>query len=1001
MLAQRRVPSAVYRLQFNHELTFRDAQALVPYVHDLGISDCYASPLLKARPGSCHGYDICDHSQLNPEVGTDEEFEAFSSALRAHEMGLVLDTVANHMCIVDSCNLWWMHVLENGPGSVFASHFDVDWHPATPELDNKVLIPILEDQYGKVLERGKLRLAYEDGAFFVHYHTTKLPVDPGSYGSILGHQLTPLSETLGEDHEHIQELRSILTALSYLPPRFGISSEKMAERNREKEVIKRRIAALCTTSPEVQKGIDASVGAFNGTPGDPRSFDLLDALLDMQAYRLAYWRVAAEEINYRRFFDINDLAAIRVELPEVFQAAHQLLLKLLTEGKVTGLRIDHPDGLWNPASYFRQVQEGYIRSQARARLGRGTNNGSAVLEAKEDAVVGLLMAQEDRSYGPAPIWPLYVVAEKILAGDEPLPQNWAVYGTTGYDFLNAVNGLFVDARRARVFDRIYSRFTGEKSKYRILVNSSKKMIMLVSLVAEINALSHQLERIAKTNRRYRDFTLNSLTFAIREVIANLPVYRTYITDQGEDVARSDQGFIQAAVRQAKKQNPRTAKAIFDFIQDCLLLRNVGDFHEEDKVRLTEFAMKFQQLTGPVMAKAVEDTAFYVFNRLASLNEVGGNPDQFGVSVEDFHRQNAERRLHWPHSLITTSTHDTKRSEDVRARIDVLSEIPDEWQRALASWSRLNAPSKTVVDGDSAPDRNDEYLLYQTLVGAWPNEPMRPEQFECFRERIADYMLKATREAKTHTSWINPNEEYEAALRNFVFRLLEDGIEDPFRNELLRLQRQVAYYGRFNSLSQVLLKLTSPGVPDIYQGNELWDFSLVDPDNRRPVDYRRRRALLAELTKRIDQSGEDLGSLAGEVLREGEDGRIKLYVTYRTLNFRRAHRQLFASGEYWPVEAEGEMREHAVAFARILGTRGIVVVAPRLVVGLTGGIEQPPVGGVWRNTSLVLPLGTSTTRYRNIFTGETLVAQAQGDGLALRLAEVLGNFPVALLEGLER
>jgi (1->4)-alpha-D-glucan 1-alpha-D-glucosylmutase len=540
ILARRRIPVGTYRLQFGPSLTFRDAEALVPYLSALGISDCYASPLFKTCSKDSHGYDISDHGQLNPELGSEEDFEAFVAALRAHGMGLLLDMVPNHMGIGGSANVWWMDILENGPSSVYAPLFDIDWQPVTPELENRVLLPILEDQYGRVLERGEFRLSYEDGAFFIYYGQTRLSVAPRTYEGILGYRLDALAETLGEENEYLQELRSIITAVSYLPLRTEVDPEKIAERNREKEVIKRRIAALYDSSPDVRAAIDATARDFNGTVGDPRSFDMLDALVDAQAYRLAFWRVAADEINYRRFFDINDLAAISVERPEVFESAHQLVLKLLAEEKVTGLRIDHADGLWDPASYFRRLQERYLLGQVRARLNQDGNENDIA-----SAVAAWFAAQVNRKKFPTATLPLYVVAEKILSDGEPLHADWAVCGTTGYDFLNAVNGLFVDRRSRRTFDRIYTHFTRSQINFPNLVNSAKKMIMLVSLASEINDLSHRLERMAKRNRRYRDFTLNTLTFAIREVIACLPVYRTYITGPAT-VSRRDERYIDAA-----------------------------------------------------------------------------------------------------------------------------------------------------------------------------------------------------------------------------------------------------------------------------------------------------------------------------------------------------------------------------------------------------------------------------------------------------------------------
>ena len=965
-----RIPTATYRVQFNRSFKFSDAKAIVPYLHDLGISDCYASPVLKIPADSDNGYDVCDHSQLNPVLGSEDEFETFTSILSEHGLGLILDIVPNHMGIGAACNAWWMDVLENGPSSSYASYFDIDWHPVNPQLENKVLLPILEDQYGNVLEEGKLRLAYEDGAFFIHYYDTKLPVGPRTYSSILGHRLDELAETLGKDNESLQELQSILTAISYLPLGTEADPEKLEERKREKEIIKRRIASLLQGSAQVRGAIDTALREFNGTVGDPQSFDLLDRLIEVQPYRLAFWRVAGEEINYRRFFDIDELAAIRVELPEVFQATHQLILRFLAEGKATGLRVDHPDGLWDPAAYFRQLQQSYASQRTRAI---------------HDATLNPNRTQ-------APPWPLYVAAEKILSKGESLPEDWAVYGTTGYDFLNNVNGIFVEPANRDAVDKIYRDFIGRKIDFLNLINSTKKMIMLISLASEINSLSHQLDRISERNRHYRDFTLNSLTFAIREVIACLSVYRTYNNATTGAVSERDQKYIAAAVEEAKKRNPRTARALFDFIQDTLLLRNLNHFRAEDRRQVIDFVMELQQLTGPVMAKAVEDTAFYAYNRLISLNEVGGDPEQFGLSLEAFHRQNADRQRHWPHSMLTTSTHDTKRSEDVRARINVLSEIPPEWGTALERWSRINADKKSGVDGELAPDRNDEYLFYQTLIGAWPAESCTAKEFADFRERMAAYVQKAIKEAKVHTSWVNPNEAYDHAVSKFVKEVLVADPKNSFLSDFMYFHRRVAYAGMLNSLAQTLLKIASPGAPDFYQGTELWDFSLVDPDNRRPVDFGKRMKLLEELKQR---EKEDRPSLIQDLLTRWVDGKMKLYVTYKGLGFRRSHRSLFEAGNYIPIDAFDGTRDHICAFVRRKGKAWALVAVPRLITKLLRG-ERPPLGEeTWGSSALVLPEDAPEC-WLNILTGEELKVIPSEQRKLLPLASVLQSFPLALL-----
>ena len=957
------IPTATYRLQFHKDFGFAAATGLVAYLHDLGISHVYASPIFKARAGSTHGYDVVDHSQIDPVLGGENAFETFAAALRAHDMGLILDIVPNHMGIAETGNVWWMDVLENGPSSSYAGYFDIDWQPANPHLENRVLLPILEDQYGNVLEDGKLRLAYEDGAFCIHYYDIKLPIAPRTYSAILSPCIDRLSETLGNDTSHLLEFQSILTAIGHLPLRTEAEPEKLEERRREKEIVKRRIAALYLESAAARNVIDAAVRQINGTAGDPRSFDLLDRLIDQQPYRLAFWRVAGEEINYRRFFDINELAAIRTESPEVFQATHKLILRLIAEGKVIGLRVDHPDGLRNPVAYFRQLQE--------SQRGNANANGNGL--------------------------PLYIVAEKILSKGEALPADWAVSGTTGYDFLNLVNGLFVRRSSRGALDKIYRDFIGAKISFRELVNSRRKMIMLISLASEINALSHRLDDISERNRHYRDFTLNSLTFAMREVIACLSVYRTYVDGMKGEVSERDRRYIDAAVAEAKRRNPRTARAIFDFIGDTLTLRNLGRFREEDRQAIVDFVMKFQQLTGPVMAKGVEDTAFYVYQRLISLNEVGGDPEQFGISLETFHRQNAARLKNWPHAMLALSTHDTKRGEDARVRIDALSEIAPDWRAALARWKQFNDSKKSIVDGEPAPDRNDEYLFYQTLVGAWPAGALDNEESGSFRERIAAYMQKAIKEAKVHTSWVNPNETYDQAVENFVRRVFTERSDNGFVDDFQQFHARIAYAGMLNSLSQTLLKMTSPGVPDFYQGSELWNLSLVDPDNRRPVDFARRMKQLDEL-KRSEEAGR--AGLLRELLCQWQDGSAKMYLIYKTLNFRLDRKEIFQLGSYLPIYVLGKFREHICAFARRWHDHWIVVVAPRLLTRVLPPGRAPLGETVWEDAVLPLPHGTPE-EWRNVLTGESLLAQkTKAARQGLRLREIFTSYPVALMEARE-
>jgi (1->4)-alpha-D-glucan 1-alpha-D-glucosylmutase len=993
LAARRRFPESTYRLQFHAGFTFRDAQALVPYLADLGVTHAYASPYLQARPGSKHGYDITNHQTLNPEIGTPAEYDAWVDALHAAGLGQVLDTVPNHMGVTGNENLWWNDVLENGPASPYAGYFDISWQSSPrPELRGRVLIPILGDAYGQVLEAGQLRLGYEGGAFTIHYFDNRLPVAPRSYGLILGHRAEELEQALGKDSQELIEFQSILTAISHLPRRSETEPEKVSERQREKEVIKRRLAKLTEESPKVREFIEANVAQFNGTPGDPRSFDLLDELLDDQAYRLSFWRVAADEINYRRFFDVNDLAALSMERPEVFAATHELVLRLLAEGKVNGLRIDHPDGLYDPKEYLRRLQRAYVLACARRVFDGRSEDGRPDWE----EVVKALRAEADRAEREGDDLlrrPLYVVVEKILGATEPLPDDWPVAGTVGYEFLNMVNGLFVAGSQAEAFTRLYREWSHSDQPFAEEVYQRKLLILQVSLSSELQMLAYQLDRLAQKSRRSRDFTLNSLRGALREVIACFPVYRSYTAEEG--VRPEDQAYVERAVRRAMAHNPTVNRSLFRFIRDMLLLKYPETWTDADRAEQRRFVGKFQQVTSPVMAKGLEDTSFYVYNRLASLNEVGGNPGRFGVKPADLHQYCAERQAKWPWSLSPLSTHDTKRGEDVRARLNVLSELPGEWGEAVARWSRLNEPHRRQVEDLTVPDPNEEYLLYQTLLGAWPLEPYTPAEYAELVKRIQAYVVKALHEAKVHTSWINPDADYDQAAQDFVARILDEKANAAFLDDFRPFRRRISHYGLLTSLAQTVVKLTAPGVADTYQGTELWDFSLVDPDNRRPVDYERRRRLLQELHERLASAGEDRRGLARELLDTMPDGRVKLYVTTQALHCRKERPGLFATGEYRPAEAAGARAENVFGIVRRQGDAWAVVAVPRLLTGLVPGEGQLPLGPVWEDTRLLLPGVDPQVRFRNVFTGEGLSLREGPGGLALPLEEAFALFPVAL------
>ncbi|HSQ78363.1 MAG TPA: malto-oligosyltrehalose synthase, partial [Nitrospirota bacterium] len=712
-------------------------------------------------------------------------------------------------------------------------------------------------------------------------------------------------------------------------------------------------------SPEVRAHLEENLRLFNGTKGDPKSFDLLDGLLNQQMYRLSHWRVATEEINYRRFFDINGLGAIRMEHHDVFQTTHQLIFRLIRDKSVTGLRVDHPDGLYNPAEYFHRLQRGCFTQQMIASGGAGD---PAHLTPQTELT---LAERYDEAFLADPAYkPFYIVGEKILAKSERMPEDWPIFSTTGYVFLNSVNGIFIDGNNAKAFDDVYEKFIRAKVYFLDIMYEKKKLVMEVGMSSEVNTLGHYLNDLSEKSRHTRDFTLNSLRRVIVEVIAALSVYRTYTnTWQASD---RDVQYIEHAVSRAKRKNPAMSGSIFDFLKDVLMLRFPKDFKDEDKSAWLDFVMRFQQITGPVMAKGVEDTAFYVYNRLVSLNEVGGVPDRFGTSLETFHGQNIERMKNWPHAMITTATHDTKRSEDVRARINVLSEMPREWADRARSWARMNKKKKTVIDGAETPDRNEEYLLYQTLVGIWPIVPMEENMNADFIQRIKDYMLKASREAKVNTSWINPNRDYEDALLTFIEDILRPA--SPFLNDFRPFQQTISHYGVYNSLSQTLFKICAPGVPDFYQGSELYDFSLVDPDNRRPVDYEKRVTMLAELKrKEAEMPGADL---ARELSRKKDDGLIKQYLISKALNYRKANRALFEQGEYLPLNVAGKKADHVCAFVRRLGSASAVVVVPRFLTRLIPGNGSMPLGEApWEDTHLVLPDAEGETHYRNVFTSE--------------------------------
>lgn len=947
-----RVPRATYRVQLNAGFTFKDLTAIVPYLAELGISHVYCSPYFRARAGSVHGYDVVDHNSFNPEIGSREDFDRLVAELRAHGMGHILDIVPNHVGVMGSDNAWWMDVLENGQASIYADHFDIDWNPASAALADKVLVPVLADPYGVVLERGDLELRFERelGSFAIHYHEHRLPLDPRTYPRILDAVLAI------ERNPELERLRRLFGAL---PDRRGPSPEQIAERNRDKEAHKRALAGLAAENPALRAALDRAVAHLAGRPGDPASFDPLHELLEAQAFRLAYWRVASDDINYRRFFDVNDLAALRVENEPVFEATHRLVLELVGARVLDGLRVDHADGLYDPLGYFRRLTR-------------------RIAEVTEAAGGGAI----------------YLVAEKITASFERLPQDWPVDGETGYHFANVVNRILVDAGSRARMSRVYRTFVGEPRQWSDIAYECQHLVLRRSLASELNTAANLLARIAHDDRRTRDFTLDSLRHALAEVIACFPVYRTYVTDT---VADSDRRYIDWAIAAARRRASSTGQPVLDFVRSALLLELTAA-SESARARMRRFAMKFQQITAPTTAKGIEDTALYRFNRLVSLNEVGGEPDLYGSSISAFHADAQDRARARPHEMLATSTHDTKRSEDVRARISVLSEIPGEWRQAADRWRRLNRTRRRDVGGMPAPSPDDEYLLYQTLIGTWPLEEPDEAALEAYRQRIEAYMLKAAREAKTRTSWSATDAEYEEALTQFIRAALEPREGNLFLTDFRAFNRRVVRFGLLNALSQTLLKLTAPGVPDIYQGNETWQFSLVDPDNRRPVDYDGCRRRLQELASTATPQ-----SLAALLAADVTDPRCKLFLHARALQLRRRDPELFEKGEYLPLKVTGRRAPHLCAFARRLDGRLAIVMAPRLYLKLMGGMSEatpdsprPPLDAtVWEDTEVQLPHRPEAALHGVLDGAE--IPYGDGDGPALiRAAAAMRSFPVALL-----
>lgn len=917
------IPLSTYRLQFHHQFTLEDARKWIDYLKDLGITHLYSSPLLQARPKSLHGYDIVNHSQLNDEIGSLDELTSFIGQLKAGKMGMILDIVPNHMLMGHPRNLWWQDILQNGEQSPYAMFFDIDWHPERELLQNKLLLPLLPEPYGQALENQKIQLSYHEGEFLLRVSELPLKTHLKSWLLIL----EPLREQihkLSPENPDSEDLNRILQDLKTFNP--AVNQKFIETLNR-----------YFSQNPSSLELLNKQLEVYNGEKGFPQSFDFLDLFLKEQHYRLSFWRVANYEINYRRFFDITEYAGLRTELKNVFTETHRFIQELCQKELLDGLRIDHIDGLRNPSDYLSELKTACEREH-----------------------------------------PLYIVAEKILIHDETLPSSWQVQGTVGYDFLNQVNGLFFYQPYQKALLSTYQKFTDNFIKVDELIYLCKKFILENVLYSEFHTLNRSLVKIAEKKRDSQDFTQEGLRKALADIIAFFPVYRTYIGPE-LNVSSVDQEHILKAVKTAKKKNAFNNLGLFNFIQDLLL--NTVDIHPSSKEDHVNFVMRFQQLTGPVMAKGVEDTAFYRFFPLLSLNEVGADLKASQEnSLDFFHKQNLQKMEFWPHTLLATTTHDTKRSEDVRARLNVLSELPKEWKKALTRWSHLN--KRHLLE--NVPDSSEEYFLYQTLIGSWPLTPMNAEEHECYIERIKSCMQKSVKEAKIHSSWINPQEDHDQAINRFIENILRNDKKNLFLKNFKKFMPRISCFGMLNSLSQLILKLTSPGVPDVYQGNELWDFSLVDPDNRRAVDYEKRKNDLDEIKKNSYSIETHINS--------PESGKIKLFLTHHLLQYRKAHPLLFTKGLYLPLKVQGPLAGHLVAFARFTDKQALLVITSRFFSFLMKDFQTPLKENLWKDTTLEISEELAHYSFTDLLTKKRMSQQ----GLKLSLEEVFASFPMAVL-----
>lgn len=911
------IPLASYRLQFIQQFRFKDAQKILSYLSDLGVSEIYSSPILKAAKGSMHGYDVTDPTVFNPELGTEEDFNALYETRRQKNIGWLMDIVPNHMAF-DCDNAFLMDVFENGEYSKYFNFFDVDWDHPYAELKGKILVPLLGEYYAEALEKKIIQVGFSNQGFSINLYNSKFPIKLDSYQKILNADLTFLEQKLGRGHEDLIRFLELTQTVKDLT-----AIADPAERQRLGALIKSKLWKMYTDVGMVKEYIGHVLGKFNNTD-DPQSADLLDNLLLEQQFRLAYWKVGNEELNYRRFFTVNGLICLNIDRKEVFEQTHGLILKLIREKKITGLRVDHVDGIYNPISYLRRLRQ----------------------EAGD----------------------IYIAVEKILDLNEDLPSTMPVQGTTGYDYLNYLNNLYVDQRNATIMEMIYGRFIEDHLSYRGLVSDNKRLFMGRHMAGDIDNLAIMFKRIFSTNREGRDLTRYGIRRAIVEIMAQFPIYRTYI--HNESIQDFEKAVIKEAVAQARDLNPGQLREL-DLVEKVLLLDFYPRISDEDKASWLHFVQRFQQFSGPLMAKGAEDTTFYIYNRLISLNEVGNDPSVFGVSVEQFNQYIHTRQKQWPYAMNATSTHDTKRGEDMRARINVLSELFKEWNQHLKLWHGVNKLHMSNIEDFEIPARNDEYFIYQTIIGAYP---FVEGQLQEFKSRLKEYTVKSLREGKVYSSWIKPNLQYEQGCLDFIEKILDEG-NTEFMKTFKPFVDKIIHYGVFNSLSQMTVKLTSPGVPDIYQGTDLWDLNLVDPDNRRPVDYQLRSAYLQEIKSQANDP--DYGR---RLLSSPGDGKVKLFLMYKLLNCRKLLPDLFLNGDYVPLACAGKYARNVIAFLRGHESQRMLVVAPRFFTEIDS----------WEDTVILIPEQEQGV-WKDVLTNKTFNLSPE-----VPVKSLCSGFPVSVL-----